>query len=65
MPKTSLKLPVLVLGGERGSRSPPPKFMRGLAVDLRGSVVERSGHWIPEERPDYLLEQLLDFFLSG
>jgi len=25
-------------------------------------VTERSGHWIPEERPDWLSERLLAFF---
>jgi pimeloyl-ACP methyl ester carboxylesterase len=60
--KTRLKMPVLALGGERGFRSAPLKCMKELADDVRGGVVERSGHWIPEERPDYLLAQLLEFF---
>ena len=60
--KTRLKMPVLALGGERGFRSAPLKCMKELAVDVCGGVVERSGHWIPEERPDYLIEQLVEFF---
>jgi pimeloyl-ACP methyl ester carboxylesterase len=60
--KSRLKMPVLALGGERGFRSAPLKCMQELAHDVRGGVVEGSGHWIPEERPDYLLEQLFDFF---
>jgi pimeloyl-ACP methyl ester carboxylesterase len=60
--KNKLKMPVLALGGERGFRSAPLKCMKELADDVRGGVVERSGHWIPEERPDYLLAQLLEFF---
>jgi pimeloyl-ACP methyl ester carboxylesterase len=61
--KIKLKMPVLALGGERGFRSAPLKCMKELAEDVRGGVVERSGHWIPEERPDYLITQLLEFFL--
>lgn len=33
-----------------------------LAENVRGGVVERAGHWIVEERPDYLIEQLTTFF---
>ena len=62
--KTKLKMPVLALGGERGFRSAPLHSMKQLAEDVRGGVVERSGHWIPEERPDYLVAQLLEFFSS-
>jgi len=29
---------------------------------VRGGVIECCGHWIAEERPDYLIEQLLAFF---
>jgi pimeloyl-ACP methyl ester carboxylesterase len=60
--KTKLRMPVLALGGERGFRTAPLNCMKELAEDVRGGVVERSGHWIPEERPDYLLAQLLEFF---
>jgi pimeloyl-ACP methyl ester carboxylesterase len=60
--KTRLKMPVLALGGERGFGRAPLHSMRALADDVRGGVIERCGHWIAEERPDYLIEQLLTFF---
>jgi len=60
--KTKLKMPVLALGGERGFRQHPLNSMRELAEDVRGGVVERAGHWIAEERPDYLVQQLMTFF---
>ena len=60
--KTKLKMPVLALGGERGFRQHPLNSMRELAENVRGGVVERAGHWIAEERPDYLGEQLMTFF---
>jgi pimeloyl-ACP methyl ester carboxylesterase len=60
--KTKLKMPVLALGGERGFGELTIKSMQQLAENLRGGVIERCGHWIPEERPEYLNEQLLTFF---
>lgn len=60
--KTKLTMPVLALGGERGFRNSPLHSMRELATNVRGGVVERAGHWIAEERPDYLIEELSKFF---
>jgi pimeloyl-ACP methyl ester carboxylesterase len=60
--KTKLKMPVLALGGERGFGESTLKSVRQLAEDVRGGVIERCGHWIPEECPEYLTEQLLNFF---
>ena len=60
--KTKLKMPVLALGGERGFGQVPLRSMKALAENVRGGVVERCGHWIAEERPDYLIDQLLTFF---
>lgn len=33
-----------------------------VATNVRGGVIERCGHWIADERPEYLTEQLLAFF---
>ncbi len=55
-------MPVLALGGERGFRDMTVRSMQHLAENVRGGVIERCGHWIPEERPEYLIEQLLTFF---
>jgi pimeloyl-ACP methyl ester carboxylesterase len=35
---------------------------RRVASDVRGGVAENCGHWIPEKRPDWVVEQLLAFF---
>ncbi|MEH2239200.1 hypothetical protein [Nostoc sp.] len=32
---------------------------KAIAKDMRGVVVEHCGHWIPDERPDYLTQQFL------
>ncbi len=60
--KTKLKMPVLALGGERGFGQVPLRSMKELAENVRGGAVERCGHWIAEERPDYLIDQLMTFF---
>jgi len=56
-----LEMPVLALGGEASFGSMPVQDMEAVATDVDGEVVERAGHWIPEERPDYLVERLRGF----
>ena len=59
---TKLPMPVLALGAERGWGLGTRDSMQALASNVRGGVVERCGHWIPEERPDFLVEQLVALF---
>jgi pimeloyl-ACP methyl ester carboxylesterase len=33
-----------------------------LAANVLGITVPLSGHWIPEERPDIVIKQLVNFF---
>ena len=35
---------------------------QSLAENVQGVIVPYSGHWIPEERPDFVLDQLFKFF---
>lgn len=60
-----LQMPILVYGGGA------PNVGRGLfamdswqrmASDVRGGVAPDCGHWIPEERPAWVVERLLEFF---
>ena len=60
--RTKLAMPVLALGGERGFAEMTLRSMQVVAENVRGGVIERCGHWIAEERPDYLFEQLIAFF---
>jgi pimeloyl-ACP methyl ester carboxylesterase len=57
-----LPMPVLALGGEYSFGSAALDSMKSLATDVRGSIVPLSGHWIAEERPDFLVKQLAAFF---
>jgi pimeloyl-ACP methyl ester carboxylesterase len=36
--------------------------MQALAQNIQGITVPLSGHWIPEERPDFAINQLFKFF---
>jgi pimeloyl-ACP methyl ester carboxylesterase len=60
--KTKLTMPVLALGGDRGFGQATLLSMRELADNVRGGVIEHCGHWIAEEQPAYLIEQLTTFF---
>jgi pimeloyl-ACP methyl ester carboxylesterase len=57
-----LPMPVLALGGEYSFGPAALTSMKALATDVRGGVVPLSGHWIAEERPDFLIKELAKFF---
>jgi pimeloyl-ACP methyl ester carboxylesterase len=60
--KVKLSMPVLALGGEYSFGTAALDSMESLATDVRGGIVPLSGHWIAEERPDFLTDQLFKFF---
>jgi pimeloyl-ACP methyl ester carboxylesterase len=57
-----LPMPVLALGGEYSFGNAALTSMKSLATDVRGGIIPFSGHWIAEERPEFLINQLLSFF---
>ena len=59
-----LGMPVLCYGGPlgRGRGTGAIESWRRVAEDVRGGIAEGCGHWIPEERPQWVIEQLLAFF---
>jgi pimeloyl-ACP methyl ester carboxylesterase len=67
--KSKLQIPVLVLAGDIypafGGDLPDNPVLNGvkaLAENVNGTVVPLSGHWIPEEQPGFVIEQLINFF---
>lgn len=67
--KTPLTLPVLALGGDiypgLGGDIPgnfAASSLKSLATNVTGVTVPLSGHWVPEERPDFVIDQLSKFF---
>jgi pimeloyl-ACP methyl ester carboxylesterase len=70
--KTKLTMPILALGAGYiptfGGNITMPTIVYGmqiLAQNATGIIVPNSGHWIPEERPDFVLDQLSKFFKIG
>jgi pimeloyl-ACP methyl ester carboxylesterase len=62
-------MPVLVLGGDiypaLGGDFPGNFALastQALAENVTGITVPLSGHWIPEEQPKFVIEQLAKFF---
>jgi pimeloyl-ACP methyl ester carboxylesterase len=66
-----LTMPVLVLSGDiypalggdlPGSSTLNSIQQLGLATNVHGIIVPLSGHWIPEEQPQFVIKQLANFF---
>ena len=69
--KTKLTIPVLALTGgftpSFGGNVTMNSVLYGMqqvAENVTGMTVPNSGHWIPEEQPKFLVEQLTKFFNS-
>jgi pimeloyl-ACP methyl ester carboxylesterase len=60
-----LPMPVLALGGKCSFDSAALDSMRLLATNVSGGVIPDTGHWIAEERPIFLTQQLFAFFGSN
>jgi len=54
-----LEIPVVGFGGEACLGGLTLETVQKVAPAAAGGVVERSGHWMPEERPDLIIEQAL------
>jgi pimeloyl-ACP methyl ester carboxylesterase len=60
-----LEMPVLCYGGGAagvGRGTAAIESWQRVAVSVQGGVAEGCGHWIPEERPEWVVERLLEFF---
>ncbi len=62
-----LAMPLLVYGGGNkivGRSMYALDSWQRVASDVCGRVAEGCGHWIPEERPAWVVERLLEFFAT-
>lgn len=59
-----LTMPVLALGGDKafGRGLETLESLRRVARDVRGGVIPDCGHWVAEEAPDFVADQLRGFF---
>jgi pimeloyl-ACP methyl ester carboxylesterase len=62
--KTPLRIPVLAMGGEKSMGALMPRFAKAVALNVQGSVIPDSGHWLMDENPDATIAAL-STFLSG
>jgi pimeloyl-ACP methyl ester carboxylesterase len=60
--RTKVKIPILALGGDRGSAPDIYEAMKPLCENIRGGVVADCGHYIPEEQPEALAARMAEFF---
>jgi pimeloyl-ACP methyl ester carboxylesterase len=60
--RTKLRMPVLALGGELTTREGTLRQLQPIAENVRGGILEKSGHWFAAEQPDELVRRLLAFF---
>ena len=56
-----LQLPILAIGGERSFGSLIADQWREYAVNVEGHVLEGSGHFVTEERPEEVTALLQSF----
>jgi pimeloyl-ACP methyl ester carboxylesterase len=63
--KTKLTMPMLVLTGEKASGNGLIEQARLVATDVRGVVIQGSGHWLMEEAGPQVIPQLVSFLNQG
>ncbi len=61
-----LPMPVLALGGAEswGRRMEVVESLRRVALDVRGGMIPEAGHFVPEEQPEALAKEFLEFFCA-
>jgi len=62
--KSKLKMPMLVLTGEKASGDFLIQQGRMVADNVEGVVVKGSGHWLMDEARDQVVPKLVAFFNS-
>lgn len=60
--QNKLKTPILALGGDQVLGDRVKMMLQNVAENVRGGAIEQCGHFVADERPDYLVEQLIAFF---
>ena len=61
----TLEMPIRVYGGDPSTRGRGMTAMESwsrVASNVSGGVAENCGHWIPEERPEWVAQEILRFF---
>lgn len=62
---SKIKVPMLGLGGDHSIGKQTQQMLEDIGSDVRGGAVENCGHFIADEQPDYLIEQLNNLFAEA
>jgi pimeloyl-ACP methyl ester carboxylesterase len=57
--QSKVQTPVVALGGVKGLGAKVGAMMRMVAADVKEVVFDDSGHFVPEERPDAVVNEIL------
>ena len=57
-----LPMPVLALGGQSATGDRLRASMESLALQVEGGVIEDCGHYVMEEQPEFVAQELINFF---
>jgi pimeloyl-ACP methyl ester carboxylesterase len=60
--QTKLTIPCIAYGGRSCLADWPLKLLRQVARKVEGGIIDNCGHWVSEERPEWLTETLCEFF---
>jgi pimeloyl-ACP methyl ester carboxylesterase len=57
--KNKIKIPVVALGGEKGLGAKVGEMVKMVAENVEAHTLAGCGHFMPEERPDFVIRQIL------
>jgi pimeloyl-ACP methyl ester carboxylesterase len=60
--KEKLEIPILTIGGEAAIGNFTTTSFQKVASNVTGITLPNTGHFIPEERPNFVTKQILKFF---
>jgi len=60
--RTRLRMPMLVLGGEKSGGDFLVSQGRMVSDNVQGVIVAGSGHWLIDEAPGQVIPKLVEFF---
>ena len=60
-----LTIPVLAYGGSHCMGEIPFRSMQRVAENVSGGVIEERGHWVPEEKPEWIATRIVEFHKSA
>lgn len=60
--KQKLTVPMLAWGGSHSFGSHVFDSAKAIANDVSGGVIEASGHWVFEEKTEFISQELLAFW---